>query len=372
MKLQHWTLVALALASSSALASKARLQALGQNENGSYYIKDTRNIFLNPAFLMATPDFANFEWGSSNRPSANPNAEGGFTQTHGTMKYGIQLGRETAMESNVVYANSLNAGATPNGFLAPQDTVELLAGGDMGGMAWGGSFMYQRSKDENNAFPKKEASGYELRGGVAKDRFTAFGRLNLLNKSENDTSATVNEELDGTFGINAGGTFDLGNGQSAYGEVNWEKFDVESNNNAFNYDVKREGLLLGYANVMAKAENTIFFHSIGFSYTKSEAKDSVSGNKNKTENFSFPLTIGLETEANSWMTLRGSVSQNVLISRTKTGQDKDENHPNSTTVAAGTGLKFKSLILDATFAGTTTGQINSVNFLSNVGMTYTF
>lgn len=372
MKLKGALLLIITLMSTSAFASKARLQALGQNENGSYYIKDTRNIFLNPAFLMETADFANFEWGATTRPNATPNAEGGFIQSHNEMKYGIQLGRETTMESNVVYANALNAGTTPNGFLVPQDTVELLLGGKSGEMNWGGSFIYQRSKDEDQAFPRKDAQGFELKGGISKDQFDGFARLNFLNKSDNDTSATTNEELEGTFGILAGGSFDLGSDQTLFGQVNWEDFEAKSNNNTYNYDIKFQEFGVGYARVMAREGNTSFFNSIAFSYSKKEGKDSVSNQKNKTENFSFPLTIGLETESTEWLTLRGSVSQNVLISQTKEGQDKSENQPNTTTVAAGVGVEFKKLTLDATFAGSSNGQINATNFLSNVGMTYTF
>src|SRR5258708_5092911 len=79
-----------------AFASKARLLSLGQSANGSPYIEDTRQIFLNPALLNRQSDFANFEFGSSN-VKTTPNAEGGFFHALGNFKFGLQLGRTTDM-----------------------------------------------------------------------------------------------------------------------------------------------------------------------------------------------------------------------------------------------------------------------------------
>jgi hypothetical protein len=368
MKLQHLALVLISIVSTSAFASKARLQALGQNENGSYYLKDNRNIFLNPAFLNDTADFANFEWGATTRPDSNPNAEGGFIQTHNDMKYGIQLGRETQMETNVGYANGLG-GTT--GLAAPEDTLELLIGGNAG-MKWGGSFTYQRSKNDVDAYPKDESSGYELRGGVSQDKFDAYARLNLFNDSKHETAAGTDDKLEGTFGLRAGGSYRLAADQTLYGELNWEDFENKDTPETYKYDITGQGVTVGYARTIAKEGNTTFFHSIAFAWEKNEAKEKVGGTSQKTESFYFPLTIGVESDATNWMVLRGSVSQNVLIAQTKAGDDKTENYPNSTTVAAGTGFKFNAFTVDATFAGSSNGQINAVNFLSNVGMTYNF
>ena len=49
----YLTLVlALSVVSSPAFASRARLESLGEGKNGSYYIDDSRNMFLNPASIV--------------------------------------------------------------------------------------------------------------------------------------------------------------------------------------------------------------------------------------------------------------------------------------------------------------------------------
>ena len=48
----------LALLSGAAHATKARMQALGQDQNlGSFYLGDTRNVFRNAADLNGTKDY---------------------------------------------------------------------------------------------------------------------------------------------------------------------------------------------------------------------------------------------------------------------------------------------------------------------------
>ena len=56
----------MALISPQAFATKARLIALGMDEldnEGSYYIEDSRNIFLNAANVNDYADTVIFEWG---------------------------------------------------------------------------------------------------------------------------------------------------------------------------------------------------------------------------------------------------------------------------------------------------------------------
>src|SRR4051812_37381079 len=91
-------LVLASLAATSAHATKARLAALNQDTNGSYFIADTRNIFLNPAQLASMKDHLNFEWGKKDRTGvANdiPENEGGFVLSLGAGKLAAQLGRVT-------------------------------------------------------------------------------------------------------------------------------------------------------------------------------------------------------------------------------------------------------------------------------------
>jgi hypothetical protein len=118
-----------------------------------------------------------------------------------------------------------------------------------------------------------------------------------------------------------------------------------------------------------KSEGADFFY--GFAYKMNDVK---SGG-DKTSTSTLPMIFGIETDAASWLTLRGSVTQNVLLGSEKTtgssptGADSTDHN---TTVNAGMGFKFTKSTLDITLSSATTGAINGSSFGANAGMTYLF
>ncbi|MEM7172113.1 MAG: hypothetical protein AAF530_18225 [Pseudomonadota bacterium] len=61
-------------------------------EDGStHFIKDTRNIFLNPERVNQYRSYVVTEWGDAN-DNDDPNAEGGFFREAGSFAYGVYLG----------------------------------------------------------------------------------------------------------------------------------------------------------------------------------------------------------------------------------------------------------------------------------------
>ena len=98
----------------------------------------------------------------------------------------------------------------------------------------------------------------------------------------------------------------------------------------------------------------------------------------------MPLQIGVEAEANSWLTLRGSVSQNVqLINNTKRtpqagGAATVDLAPgnDNLTFAAGLGLKLNKVTVDGTLfqanGNGTNATITGDNLFAQVGMSYWF
>ena len=80
------------LATSSAWATKARMNALGQGQDrGSFYIQDTRNVFRNAARINQTNNYIVTEWGTAGSAgtASAPNAEGGFFKNAGAFNYGV-------------------------------------------------------------------------------------------------------------------------------------------------------------------------------------------------------------------------------------------------------------------------------------------
>ena len=77
----------------NAQASKSRLESLSQDNTGSYYLMDNRNIFLNPAHINKVAEGIDLEWGLAGSPTdvdstANPKAEGGMYKS-GKFNYGF-------------------------------------------------------------------------------------------------------------------------------------------------------------------------------------------------------------------------------------------------------------------------------------------
>jgi len=119
----------LAVLSTSAFASKARLEALGTG--AKFYIADSRSAFLNPADLNGAKNLLVTEWGTANAADTvgAPRAEGGFFREMGTFTYGLYLGNNTVIADRTT------------GFKDQDNAVDLLLAGDMGAK-WGARLHY--------------------------------------------------------------------------------------------------------------------------------------------------------------------------------------------------------------------------------------
>ena len=112
-----------------------------------------------------------------------------------------------------------------------------------------------------------------------------------------------------------------------------------------------------------------------------------------------PIVLGYEAAATSWLTLRGSITQNLwgkkdnknftyanpivksLVSSVY-GSEGKGTIANSTTIVAGASLTFGDLVLDGMIGGAknltgsasskTDGNLNLDQFMTSVAMTYAF
>src|SRR5690554_693409 len=100
MKKQLTVALGLAVLATPAFASKARLMALGEDANGSFFINDNRNIFLNAAEANNHADLVTFEWGNNNGADSDTdaNAEGGILYSHKNLVYGLHLGGQSTLD----------------------------------------------------------------------------------------------------------------------------------------------------------------------------------------------------------------------------------------------------------------------------------
>ncbi len=383
MKKTLLTLAAVTMATSSVYASKARMTALGQNaEAGSSYLMDNRDIYGNPGKMAALGDYGAFEWGSTTVGST-PNAEGSMVKSVGGGKLGLTLGKATTASTYVTIANAaLHPTATQTGFMAPQDVFEIGYAMD-GSLKWGASIIYGNSDKKST---KTKASTAGLRLGAMNDMFDVGATIGLGSTAEGGTKVTsttdstlINDptqddnKLTGTTGVSINAAYNLGDGMTVFADMDQGGFKVENAGTKL-LEVKQTDFELGFANVMPIESTSRFFYSVA--YMMSNRTVTTTGDT-KTETSSLPVTIGVEADATSWLVLRGSVKQSLLLNSTKTtpatGDATTDSHgANDTTVAAGAGLKLNKFMLDGTLAGSTTGALNANTLLANASLTYMF
>ena len=91
MRKQILIAAGLAALSTSAWATQARLQALGQESTfGSLYYSDTRSVFKNPAYINEYNNFVVTEIARGGG-DANAEMEGGFYKSAGNLNYGFHF-----------------------------------------------------------------------------------------------------------------------------------------------------------------------------------------------------------------------------------------------------------------------------------------
>lgn len=359
------------LASFEAQASKARMIALGQDKNGSSYIEDTRMIFLNPALLNKQADFANFELGSSTVGST-PNAEGGFFHKVGNYKLGLQLGRETDLSSLIALSNNAFSSLA---LTYPHNSFEAqIAGSNLGSMKWGASVIYGSNEEKAEAqtfFPQKKSNTLEFHGGVLADKWDAHAALDLYGNSENQTSATATNKLSLNPSIKLGGAYELSGEQKAFVETAYSSFTTRLSSESADRSDSYMYLTVGYAHFIPADTTTKFFYSVGLTASSYKMGGIGGANDYKIDQYNIPVVIGVENMATDWLKLRASVSQKILIDQQVTTVT-NSNNPNSTSVAAGVGIKWKKVDFDATLAGGDTGKVDGNAFLANASLSYFF
>lgn len=428
------------LAMGSANATIARLKALGMNETdmeGSYYINDSRNIFLNSANINNYADSLVLEWGSNGNVSgqentstntdAAPKAQGGFLRKNGNYVYGLYVGNESNTSSMIrmVSSSAWAANGTDNNSPADgrlldtaDNQMDFFFGGD-NGIKWGTNVVYTKSKDDSD---KSKDHGYAVRLGAIASNWSGFANINLGAKAEKTVAATsvkdttaVTQKFEGKLGLHVGGNYNLGHGKlyGFYKAFDWEQTDSAATTSGFS-DAGSLGLNGRGQNGKVKAGFSSY--ALGYGCEHKDGAGTWFGNfeyrvkdievkfNNKAEanNKFVPFTVGYEYAATSWLTLRGSVTQKVWSQMTNKnysslnyyanqlaiqefGADtngKKTTMTNTTDVAAGATLNFKSLTVDGMIGTSGTNGTNSTTgdkgvlaldrLMARVGMTYNF
>ncbi len=369
MKKQIVLGLGLAVMAAPALASKARLQALGEDSNGSFYINDNRNIFLNSAHVNNHKNLVTFETGSATGAGATddsataPRPEGGVFFGQGNMVYGVQLGNES---------NTSNLLRTWAGADSEQNNVDLFVGGDAG-LKWGANLTYGNTTESTTINNDKLL---RTRLGVVAGDIEGFANISIMNKSEMKDGS----EFEGKLGYQVGGSYTM-NAYKLFAEYRSIKAEDKTNDADGSISLMRVGAgrtdkLNDKAHLFTKLEvnrTTLNAETAAAPAITTGGEDLITTN--------LPLTIGLEYDAASWLVLRGSVSQSIMSDVSLKGTS-NSNLENTTVVNAGASLKFGELSVDgvvgnnndigAASATGTNGTLRTDTLMSRVSMTYNF
>lgn len=341
---------ALALLSTSAMATQSRLLALGLKEldnEGSYYIQDSRNIFLNSANVNDYADIVVLEYGSAGRllSTSTPNntsieqydqpkAQGGVFRKVGDYVFGVYYGNESNTSSFIRVAGSsgaavglgLGTGTGARLLTTTDNQIDLFFAGQGSDLKWGTNFTFSNDKDEVN---NKKDSAMAVRLGLKAAKWDAHLNASLRSKaSSTDTigADTVNHGVKGKIGIHVGGSYDLGSDNRVFGYVKtygWEQTDSYTAYPLVNGAGAAGGqtgmvkgnfttIQLGWGKGTKVNETGTIFTSIYARQTKIDLDFTA---RTEVRNLVVPLTLGYEAIANEWLTLRGSIVQNLYSHR---------------------------------------------------------
>ena len=358
--------LAIVLASTSAFATRARVTALGN----APHLVDASTVYSKPADMFAVSDSLTIESGKTNvvpgTDSSAAGAEALMIRSAGDAKWALSLGHDDARS----YGQRSEADALVTAIIGQQNPLELSYGMKTGDMSWAGTLVYSNFNDKKNEV-KESTTG--LKFGAATSSWDATIDLGLADKWE---ASATNDEFKGKSNVAVRGGMWVSSDLYAYADVAMGGYEVTTTGTVAS-EVKSQDINIGAINTIKNDGNEFFW---GAGLSSSQSKDDKADSKETS--LSLPFIIGVEANASSWLTLRGSVAQNVLIQNEKeeaAGNTTVETSPgaNSTTFAAGAGLKLGKLALDGSLLAVTgsnpSGQeVNADDLLGTVGLTYAF
>lgn len=355
-------------------ASKARLEALGQGADGSYFINDNRNIFLNPATIIGMNNQLNIEVG--NNGGVNPKAEGGLIHSNEVGTFGLHLGRLGMGAQNISRAETDLTYVLFN----PQNSVELFFGRDLGGFNVGASLLYSNSKSDTGEtvnLPDDKASVMTMKVGTHNDSFGAFFAYSINEESKTEDLASVIREYEATSSMKLGGVYNLNDNLKLSAQVT--QLDFKFNNGAgLTGTSGQQDLVLNMYNHLVGDKEFFVFYTVGITQAKqTKDYDTVSANDVEESQMYLPLAIGAEAQVKDWLTLRASVKQNTLIDNTElknAATDLKTSNLDDTVISAGLGLHFGKVTIDGLLEGARsgTGNISGNSFLANASLNYSY
>lgn len=315
----------LGLLSLESYASRSRLKGLSQEiEKGPYYVSDSFNKFVNPAYLNIYSDYVVTEWGRANNGHEKENAEGGFFASDNNFSYGIYLGHENS---------SRNKLKSELGFLKEDNRFDIFLSGDAG-IEWGISLGYSSNDNKQGSFDKS-GENLDVSFGVISGGLDLYLKSELLDKASGANLKT--DDWKSSIGVELGGKYSIG-GMSAVFIYETKNNKVKANSIDYDYEYGRYALGVGRIYDIDRHDKV--FADIFLDYY-SEKMGSLVDKKV----YNIPVTIGFEGQLKDWLTLRGAIEQSILgKEKDKTGKSKSLSE--NTKISSGLGISLKKVNLD--------------------------
>lgn len=379
----------MAALSTSAFATKARMLALGQDDNeGSLFMMDSRNVFSNPANVLEMKNYIVTEWGNSYGADASgstsPRAEGGFFSERGALSYGVYLGRVNTDASSK---------SSDFGLLAESNRVDFFLAGDTG-IQWGVNFYRSAAEDHggdsllsgNQPEDSDFTADYNSMGvnaGVMMGDWEVYANIELSEEAngavygaDDASTSDVRENIkpddkfEGEMGLTLGASYQM-NDFVFYGVYDKDGFETTGDNP---HTFTESTMTFGVAQVMDMGHRSHWFWDARFEKASAETKQGDDASEENGQGLG--LTAGFETDLWPWLVIRGSVSQDVWGSTetVKDGTAFEDSSDHSTAVAAGASLHYGTFSIDGVIGQKGGEQLGQWEFdsFTQVGATYRF
>jgi hypothetical protein len=394
----------------SAFASIARLEALGEDQYGSQYIDDQRNAFLNAATINDHFDYVTLEHGDTTEvlnEEGTPKAQGGIFRKSGDAVYGIYFGSDSNTAAQLragLFSGLATSGAltaTEAGVLSQQvqneNTLDLFYGKEAS-WKWGVKLSHAQAKNEQGVstagvtVAEVKKSGTLLGLGAIKGMNEFYANIGLGNELELKEiggivtaggAAILNGNdfhFKGKIGYQLGYVRSLKNNAKAFLEYRAQDVD-EKELDSFDETWKIQRIALGWAKTSKLNDAFSAFYKVLYQTETQENRGFTDNSDDWKQDF-LKATVGFETQALNWLTVRGSVSNNVFGSTTDTSGDKKTDE--ATEVRLGATLAFGDFAIDGLIGndadadgiagetGDDKGTIRTDSLMSRVSMTYKF
>jgi len=366
------TVLGLSLLSSPVFASKARLQALGEDINGSMFLHDSRNVFVNAAELNYHKDFITIEWGQTNNADATTStadvdsttdsrAEGGFFKSFGNMVYGVYLGAESE-KSNMLRAASGVVDSTGKP-LGEENTIDFFLAGDAG-VEWGANVTYSNSMDDQDS-TKPEQNVLRTRLGFISGEFEIFANIGL-----DYNASTEAAEYKEKSSYDIGATYALND--STY----MLRLTSLQGENRAGEEYKERRLAIGTAKTYTLNDKATMWISGWYKLDTLECDGAFAtantcneGSTDKNDESYLPISIAFEVATTEWLTLRTSIGQNI-IGTSDNGTD-EKTITDSTMVNAGASLIFTDFQVDSVIGNDVNAEGDEKS-VARISMTYKY